>query len=199
MKEDKGVMIGNHDQIHKKIIFSKSYGSVVVIWSFFEGLPKIVRILMSCSRNFAEKRASILFPDSKEISCMEIDKIAGLIHAFLEGEDIKFSLSLVDISLFTKFQQSVLQAQYAVPRGSVTTYHLLAAYVGVPGAARAVGNVMAANPFPLIIPCHRTVRSDLRPGGFQSGVEMKKGLLEREGIVFDDTGKVKCPSLYYAF
>jgi methylated-DNA-[protein]-cysteine S-methyltransferase len=69
--------------------------------------------------------------------------------------------------------------------------------VGAPGGARAVGIVMAGNPFPLIVPCHRTVKSDLHIGGFQSGVEMKRLLLEREGIFFDKAGRVICKRFHY--
>jgi len=57
---------------------------------------------------------------------------------------------------------------------------------------------MAANPFPLIIPCHRTILSDLRLGGFQCGVKMKKLLLEKEGILLNEAGKVIGTALYYA-
>jgi methylated-DNA-[protein]-cysteine S-methyltransferase len=70
--------------------------------------------------------------------------------------------------------------------------------VGASGGARAVGNVMACNPFPLIIPCHRTILSNLHLGGFQSGADIKRALLEREGIIFDEQGKVICKRLHYA-
>jgi methylated-DNA-[protein]-cysteine S-methyltransferase len=90
-----------------------------------------------------------------------------------------------------------LRAEHAIPRGSVSTYGLIAAHVGVPGGARAVGNALAGNPFPLIVPCHRAIRSDLHLGGFQSGAEMKMALLEKEGIKFDSTGRVICKRLHY--
>jgi methylated-DNA-[protein]-cysteine S-methyltransferase len=70
------------------------------------------------------------------------------------------------------------------------TYGGLAASVGVAGGARAVGNVMAGNPFPLVIPCHRVVRSGGSLGGFGGGAEMKKGLLRLEGVAFDAQGCV---------
>ena len=64
-------------------------------------------------------------------------------------------------------------------------------------AARAVGHALAANPFPLIIPCHRTIRSDRYPGGYQGGPAMKRALLEMEGIPFDDTGRTAGARFHY--
>jgi methylated-DNA-[protein]-cysteine S-methyltransferase len=72
----------------------------------------------------------------------------------------------------------------------VTTYGRLAARLGAPGAARAVGNALARNPFPLIIPCHRCVLEGGQLGGFRGGLEMKRALLEMEGVVFDDQERV---------
>ncbi len=184
--------------INKKIIGQTPLGPVCIIWSVSDKCPKIVNVLLSRSGLPAEKQAAKLFPESKISSCSEIDHAASAIKAYLEGEDIRFNLSLVDLSPFSEFQKSVLRAQYAIPRGRVSTYGLIAAHVGAPGGARAVGNVMAGNPFPIIIPCHRTVLSDLRLGGFQSGVKMKRALLEGEGIIFDSTGRVLCKRLHYA-
>jgi O-6-methylguanine DNA methyltransferase len=79
-----------------------------------------------------------------------------------------------------------------VPRGSVVSYGDVAAGVGRPRAARAVGNAMAKNPFPWVVPCHRVVKSDLSIGGF-SGSPCRKGdLLRQEGIEADaKTGKIR--------
>jgi methylated-DNA-[protein]-cysteine S-methyltransferase len=185
-------------KINKKIIKPTPFGSVCVVWSVSNNSPRIVHVLLSRPGLSAEDRASALFPDSKKSSCAEIDEIATSIKAYLEGEDIKFSLNIADLSLCSAFQQSVLRAEYAIPRGSVSTYGLIAAHLGVPGGARAVGNALANNPFPIIVPCHRAIRSDLHLGGFQSGTEMKRALLEKEGIIFDEAGRVICKRLYYA-
>jgi methylated-DNA-[protein]-cysteine S-methyltransferase len=184
-------------QMNKKIIKQASFGSVCIVWHISNNFPLIFSVLLSRPGLSAENQANELFPDSRISSCAEIDKAAVSIKAYLEGEHVKFSLNVVDLSLCTKFQQSVLRAQYAIPRGSVSTYGLIAAHVGSPGGARAVGNVMASNPFPLIVPCHRTVLSNLHLGGFQSGAGMKRALLEREGITIDKSGKVICKRLHY--
>jgi methylated-DNA-[protein]-cysteine S-methyltransferase len=184
--------------MNKKIIKPTPFGSVCVVWHVSNNSPLIVHVVLSRPGLSAEDQASALFPDSRKSSCAEIDKIEVSIKAYLAGEKVKFSLNLVDLSQCTKFQQLVLRAQHAIPRGLVSTYGLVAAHVGVPDGARAVGNVMAANPFPLIVPCHRTILSNFRLGGFQSGTEMKRALLEKEGIIFDEAGRVICPSFHYA-
>jgi alkylated DNA nucleotide flippase Atl1 len=56
---------------------------------------------------------------------------------------------------------------------------------------RAVGTALARNPFPLVVPCHRAVRSDRTLGGFQGGLEMKRALLEMEGVEFDSKNRVQ--------
>jgi len=184
-------------RMNKKIIKPTPFGPICVIWSVLNKSPLIAHVLFSRPGLSAEDQASELYPDSKKSSCKEIDTIADSIKAYLEGEDVKFSLGIVDLSLCSAFKQSVLRAQHAIPRGSVSTYGLIAAHVGAPGGARAVGNVMAGNPFPLIVPCHRAVLSNLCLGGFQSGTEMKRALLEKEGVIFDEAGKVICKRLHY--
>ncbi|MEE9618423.1 MAG: MGMT family protein [Anaerolineae bacterium] len=97
----------------------------------------------------------------------------------------------------SEFQRRVLLAEHRIPRGWVSTYGRIAIRVGVPGGARAVGGALARNPFPIIIPCHRAIRSDGQLGGFQGGLRMKQSLLELEGIEVAQTGKVLTDRLYY--
>lgn len=112
------------------------------------------------------------------------------VEAFLAGDAVNFSIDDLDFEDIGGFERRVLLADHQIPRGRVMTYGGLAVKVGVPGGARAVGNVMAGNPFPLIIPCHRVIRSDGSLGGFGGGLPMKKALLEREGVAFDRKGRV---------
>jgi len=79
------------------------------------------------------------------------------------------------------FTRAVLVAVRSIPWGTVMTYGQLAVAVGRPRAARAVGRAVAANPWPLVVPCHRVVRAD-GIGGFGGGVELKRTLLQKEGI-----------------
>ena len=79
----------------------------------------------------------------------------------------------------------------------VSTYKLIASHLGIHNGARAVGNALANNPFPLIVPCHRAIRSDYDLSGYQGGIGMKRSLLTKEGIVFDDSGRVRCSCFHY--
>jgi methylated-DNA-[protein]-cysteine S-methyltransferase len=183
--------------MNKKIIKPTPFGSVCIVWHVSNNSPLIVSVLLSLPGLSAEDQALELFPDSRKSSCAEIDAVAADIKAYLKGQNIKFPLNVVDLSQCTKFQQLVLRAQHAIPHGSVSTYGLIAAHVGAPGGARAVGNVMAANPFPLIVPCHRTILSNFHLGGFGNGSEMKRALLTKEGVTFNQTGRVVCKRLHY--
>lgn len=87
----------------------------------------------------------------------------------------------------TPFRREVLEAATAIPRGEVRSYGWLARRVDNPGAVRAVGSAMAANPVPLIIPCHRVVRSDGRIGAYSlGGPHHKWKLLRHEGADPDE-------------
>ena len=182
---------------NRKIIKPTRFGTLCIMWSSSNQIPRIDRVLLSRPGLSAEDQASEIYPDSRISSCKEIDVVASEINACLEGEDVLFDLDIVDFSSFTKFQQAVLRATYSIPRGRVSTYGLIAAHVGIPDGARAVGNVMAGNPFPLIVPCHRVIRSDKHIGGYGGGVELKRALLGREGIIFDHAEKVICRKLHY--
>ena len=89
----------------------------------------------------------------------------------------------VDLRSTTDFRRSVLEAATTIPRGQVRPYGWLAEQVGNAGAVRAVGSTMAGNPIPLIIPCHRVVRSDGQIGKYSlGGADHKTELLTAEGV-----------------
>ncbi len=171
-------------------IHTPTFGSVAVLWSMFHSEPGIFRILLSGQGVNAEAYVSEFFHDCRSGSCRMIDSVAGDIEAFLSGEDISFSLSLVRMDLCSEFQQKVLIIEQSIPRGYVSTYQRIAERLGNPCASRAVGNALARNPFPIIIPCHRAIRSDRTLGGYQGGTDMKRRLLSMEGIHFDEKNRV---------
>ena len=80
----------------------------------------------------------------------------------------------------TAFQRRVWQELRRIPAGGTASYGEVARRIGKPGSARAVARACASNPLALAVPCHRVVRSDGDPGGYRSGVERKRTLLERE-------------------
>jgi methylated-DNA-[protein]-cysteine S-methyltransferase len=83
----------------------------------------------------------------------------------------------------TAFQLKVWQELRQIPRGSAISYRELARRVGSPKGYRAVGQANAANPLPLIIPCHRVIAADGSLGGYSSGLDRKSWLLEHEGAM----------------
>ena len=120
----------------------------------------------------------------------EPGSVCAMLKSFLSGAKVVFPLDMLDFSDISPFQEKVLRMEHRVPYGRVTTYGRLAERIGKSGAARAVGNMLARNPFPLIIPCHRAIRSNGTLGGFQGGLALKRSLLEMEGICFSTTGRV---------
>lgn len=118
------------------------------------------------------------------------DNTGKQIDAYLTGNAVGFSIAELDFEGCGEFERRVLLAVHQIPCGRVMTYGGVAAIVGVAGGARAVGNVMAGNFFPLIIPCHRVIRSDGSLGGFGGGLALKRALLEREGVAFDRRERV---------
>ena len=110
----------------------------------------------------------------------EAKRATEQIRLYLEGKLKKFQVNL-DISSGTPFQVSVWKELLKIPYGEVKTYGEIARRIRKPHAARAVGNAVGANPIPIIIPCHRVVASN-GIGGYSCGVEIKKKLLEIEGM-----------------
>ncbi len=87
----------------------------------------------------------------------------------------------VDLSDLTEFEQAALRAAAEIPPGEVRSYSWVAMKIGKPKAARAVGQVMARNPLPLLLPCHRVVDASGELHHYGYGLEMKARLLEMEG------------------
>lgn len=87
-----------------------------------------------------------------------------------------------DLHSLSDFERSVLLKTLEIPRGEVRPYAWIAREIGAPKAVRAVGSVLAKNPIPLLIPCHRVVRSDGHIGDYAFGNEAKRIMLSAEGI-----------------
>ena len=126
-------------------------------------------------------------PPGSDIREDEVDAYASSLlqglHQLYEGTMVeeRFPLSFAHTSMFNR---NALEATMMIPRGYVSSYEEIARQLGKRGAARAVGRAEATNPFPLIVPCHRVIRSTLALGEYGGGQEVKRGLLEREGVRF---------------
>lgn len=97
--------------------------------------------------------------------------------------------SFADIPVYLQsirgnFSRKVLEETRKIPWGKLVSYRELAKAAGSPKAARAVGNCMSKNPVPIIVPCHRVVKSDGSLGGFTGGLDIKKKLLKLENIKY---------------
>jgi methylated-DNA-[protein]-cysteine S-methyltransferase len=112
-----------------------------------------------------------------------IISLAEQLQSYTAGNEEPFEDVPLDLSHLSAFQLRVARACRRIPRGQVRTYGQLAAVAGSPGAARAVGNVMAQNRYPIIVPCHRVVGSAGSLGGFSArdGISLKRRMLELEG------------------
>jgi O-6-methylguanine DNA methyltransferase len=105
--------------------------------------------------------------------------LAGLFERFFQTW--QFDEGHVDLSDLTPFEQAALRAAIQIPRGQTRSYAWVAREIGKPRAARAVGQAMARNPLPVIVPCHRVVDSQGELHNYGYGIEMKARLLKLEG------------------
>ncbi len=173
------------------------FGAVTLVWSRHSGAPMIIRVIIPRPSISSSGSLQGTFPEAQPGNCDLIDGVTEKLRSFLAGHDVKFGLELVRMDLCSSFQKRVLLADHGIPRGRVSTYGRIASSLGVPGGARAVGSALSRNPFPLIIPCHRALRADGTPGGYQGGPAMKKRLLEMEGIAFDERGRAISEEFFY--
>jgi methylated-DNA-[protein]-cysteine S-methyltransferase len=91
----------------------------------------------------------------------------------------------VDLSLVHGFTRKILEQTARIPFGSLWTYREVATRAGNPLAVRAAGNALASNPIPIVVPCHRVVRTGGSLGGYTGGIERKVKLLRLEGVKVD--------------
>ncbi len=117
--------------------------------------------------------------------------ITEFLANYFEKRPVAPSEISLDLGPLRNFTRPVLLACREIPWGKLCSYRALAEAIGAPGAARAVGGALRRNPFPILIPCHRVVRSDGSLGGYQGreGLELKLRLLQHEGHVIEQ-GKI---------
>jgi methylated-DNA-[protein]-cysteine S-methyltransferase len=108
-----------------------------------------------------------------------IDEVRRELDEYFEGRRRDFDLA-IDLRV-APFHEAVLHELARVPYGQVDTYGHLAALVGRPKAARAVGTVMNRNPIPIVLPCHRIIGANGSLTGYGGGLDVKRSLLELEG------------------
>lgn len=160
-----------------------------IVWIDDTRAIKITRVYLSKDKRGVLKRIKRVYPEAKEERNKKVTLILEEIKRCLTGKIAHFNLSHLQRDSLSKFQWGVSHAARKIPYGRVITYGGLARILGTK-SARAIGNALAKNPFPIIIPCHRIVSFDRKIGGFQSGKSLKKKLLRLEGVTFDKKGRI---------
>lgn len=111
-----------------------------------------------------------------------LDLVQSQIEEYFAGTRTEFDIPLKFSG--TDFQEGVWKQIAAIPQGETLTYSEIAHRIDKPKAARAVGNACGNNPIPLIIPCHRVLASNGKLGGYSSGRDTKRALLDFEGVAY---------------
>lgn len=163
-------------------LFPSPIGAVGIAWG-----PNGVRGVQLPERDARATRARLRarFPDAA--MARPPRAVARAVHgiaAILAGRTHDLSEVALDLAGITPFRSKVYALTREIPPGTTATYGELAARAGSPGAARAVGQAMAGNPFPILVPCHRVLAADGSPCGFSAGggVATKLRLLAIEGV-----------------
>jgi methylated-DNA-[protein]-cysteine S-methyltransferase len=112
----------------------------------------------------------------------KLDPVRRELDEYFEGRREKFDIP-IDWSYLAGFTREVLRATAAIDFGEVSTYAGVAEAAGSPRAVRAAGNALGANPMPVIVPCHRVLRTGGALGGYTGGIERKEFLLRLEGML----------------
>lgn len=178
------------------VLVPSRFGHFAILWWETRVGPRVQRVLMPHMGARTVDVAEATWGASPD-SVPAITELGDRLEAFLAGKDIRFRLDLLLLEQCSNFQRRVLLAEYGIRRGRVSTYGHIARHLDVPRGARAVGNALAHNPFPIIIPCHRAIAADGSLGGYQGGLAMKRVLLEMEGIAFGADGRVQVERFYY--
>ena len=162
----------------KYVIFKTRWG-----WFGLAGTEKQLwkSILPLPSRKNVKERILRYFPDAAENKNLH-KKVQQKVITYFQGEKIDFDDLPLCLDNFSYFNRLVLSGCRKVRFGRTMTYSQLAERIDCPAAARAVGNALAKNPIPLVIPCHRIIRSNGSAGEFSAsgGSELKQKLIKHE-------------------
>ena len=139
-----------------------------------------------------ERKEDVLFRIRKELKCSNLfednrgwENLIQKVKEYYAGKKVNFADYQLNLDSYTNFQKKVLQTVRKIPYGEIRSYKEVAEAAGYPRASRAVGNTMRNNPLPLIIPCHRVIKSDGSLGGFsgKEGIVLKKRMIDLESEI----------------
>ena len=159
------------------------------IWLAFSARG-LVCVEFSVSRRGFEATVKKLIQEAHIIEDGGSEPLAGALRQMADyacGERRRFEIAIDWSSIRSEFNRRSLQAVVRIPYGQTRTYGQVAAQIGAPGAARAMGRANATNPMPLVIPCHRVLGSDGKLHGYggAGGLKTKRWLLDMEHARLD--------------
>jgi methylated-DNA-[protein]-cysteine S-methyltransferase len=172
-------------------LFETAIGTCAIAWG-----PRGIVGASLPSKSAAQSRASMRkrFPEATEVTPpAPVQTVISDIIALLQGEKRDLKNATLDMEGVPDFHRRVYDLARDIPPGEVLTYGEVAKRLSDPGAARAVGQALGANPFPIIVPCHRVLASGGKTGGFSAplGLETKMQMLTIERAKLDNK-----PSLF---
>jgi len=172
-------------------LFETAIGTCALAWGA-KGLVSVQ--LPSADAGALRARMRRLLPGAEEAAPPpDVVKALEAIQALMEGEPVDLTWIELDMADVPAFNREVYAIARTIPPGSTMTYGEIAARLGDPLLARAVGQAMGQNPFTIVMPCHRVMAAGGKFGGFSAhgGVETKRRMLRIEGALPDDQ-----PSLF---
>jgi methylated-DNA-[protein]-cysteine S-methyltransferase len=168
-------------------ILSRSMVGDVLIGASARGLCAV--IFGRRSHKSLVKQLMKMFPDQPVAHRPSVVKpYRQELKDYFAGRRTEFTQPIDLCGVHGPFHRKVLERLAHVPFGRVISYGELAARSGSPRGARAVGGAMAANPLPVVIPCHRVIESGGKLGGYSGGLSYKKKLLAHEGVLTRQLG-----------
>jgi methylated-DNA-[protein]-cysteine S-methyltransferase len=152
------------------LVASTPRGLVRVAYTSFSGVDSVL-----------EEIARRVSPRMLEVP-RRLDEVRRELDEYFAGRRTEFELE-IDWSHLAGFTREVLRETARIDYGHVRSYAEVAAGAGSPRAVRAAGNALGSNPMPVVVPCHRVVRTGGSLGGYTGGLERKEYLLELEGVL----------------
>jgi len=175
-------------------IYSTAVGYCGLVFRHDAGGVRILRIFLPAAEPTVQQEIAAFCPGAVEEHHEDTEDLARSIQEYFQGKRVAFPMDSLDTSRCGRFQMRVLTAERTIPYGKTASYGWIARRLGMRGGAQAIGQALARNPFPIIIPCHRTIRFDRTIGLFQRRGGLKRRMLELEGVRFDSYGRVAAES-----
>lgn len=180
------VVYAEHDSAAGRLLLAARTGGALVACAF-AGQPARAAAVVDRIAAVVSPRVLRQGPASGEAG-QALDRARRQLDAYLAGTVRRFQVD-VDLALATPFQREVLPALAAVGYGERVSYGALAARLGRPRAARAVGAALGANPLCVVLPCHRVVAGSGALTGYAGGLEVKRMLLDLEAAGASGAGR----------